>query len=105
HVCNHYKGAVWPSDHLAATGCRFVDPCIDVFSDHFREEPSGDWVAVSKAGEYTAARLRLNRRHLVDIRGLLRDVASLRGLEPPNWDRPARDQIAGLIGGLKSDSV
>jgi hypothetical protein len=78
HVCNHYKGAVWPSDELIAAGYRFVDSCNEVFSDHFAEDASGFWTPLSKAGEYTAARLRLNRKHLVEVRALLREVAELR---------------------------
>lgn len=97
HVCNHYKGASWPSEELAAQGWRFVDPCLDVFSDHFSEDDSGRWIPRTKAGEYTAARLRLNRRHLVEVRGLMREVAALRGMPPMNWDHPTRDQIAALL--------
>jgi hypothetical protein len=105
HVCNHYKGAAWPSEELASVGCRFLDPCVDMFSAHFREDPSGEWVPLSKAAEYTAARLRLNRKHLVEIRSLLRDLALLRRLDPPDWDHPARDQIARLISTSSSDGL
>ena len=98
HVCNHYKGASWPSEELAAKGYRFVDPCSDIFSDHFFEDDTGLWIPRSRAGEYTAQRLRLNSTHLIDVRRLLRDVALRRGMPPLNWDRPARDQIAALLG-------
>lgn len=42
-------------------------------------------------------RLRLNRRHLVEIRQYLREIAKLRGLSPLDWDLPAREQIHRLL--------
>jgi hypothetical protein len=68
-----------------------------VFSAHFSEDASGRWIPTSKAGEYTEARLRLNRKHLVEVRALLREVALLRGKPPVNWDNPAREQIVPLL--------
>jgi hypothetical protein len=97
HVCNHYKGAAWPSEELMALGYRFIDSCTDVFSEHFAEDVSGTWTPLSKAGEYTAARLRLNRKHLVEIRGLLRDLATLHGQPPLDWNHPAREQLARIL--------
>ncbi len=97
HVCNHYKGRTWPSDELISLGYRFLDPCSDSFSSHFREESGGDWTALSKPAEYSAARLRLNRKHLVEIRLLLRQLSALRGMPLLNWDQPARDQIMRLL--------
>jgi hypothetical protein len=98
HVCNHYKSATWPSEELTALGYRFVDSCSDLFSDHFAEEMAGRWTPLSRAGEYTAKRLRLNRKHLVEVRNLLREVAAIRGQPPIDWDSPAGDQIAKLLG-------
>lgn len=93
HVCNHAKGATWPSQNLVNAGYRFVDPCTETFSEHFREAEDGYWTPLTKAGEYTATRLRLNRQHLIEIRLLLRDIASLLGLEPPNWNSPSREAL------------
>jgi len=97
HVCNHYKGATWPSEELIASGYRFVDFCSDLFSEHFAEEITGHWTPLSQAGEYTAARLRLNRQHLVEVRALLREIASIRGQPTLDWDSPAGDQIARFL--------
>jgi hypothetical protein len=99
HVCNHYKGNSWPDSDLEIAGYRFVDPCKERFSAHFKEEPDGRWSALTKAGEYTEAKLRLNRKHLVEIRMLLRDIAQRLGEDAINWDSPSKGQIGRLIGG------
>jgi hypothetical protein len=98
HVCNHYKGNSWPEPDLEDAGYSFVDLCKEKFSTHFKEEPNGHWLPLTRAGEYTEAKLRLNREHLVEIRGLLREIAQLRGEEPIDWDSPCRNRIKELIG-------
>ena len=94
HVCNHTKGQRWPNNRLRKRGYRFVDPCKENFSKHFREEADGTWTPITKAGEYTEGRLRLNRRHLTEIRRLLRQIAARLGLDPIHWD--TTDQHAFL---------
>ena len=72
HVCNHIKGAKWPDPRLSAKGIGFVDLCKDDFDDHFRELPNGEWEGLTESGKYTIAALKLNRKHLVELRVWLR---------------------------------
>ena len=97
HVCNHYKGSSWPNAELIDAGYHFVDLCRERFSAHFNETADGTWVPLTKAGEYTEARLRLNRLHLVEIRTLLREMAQLRNEDPIDWDIPSNSQINRLM--------
>jgi hypothetical protein len=97
HVCNHYKAHFWPDDGLQKKGYRFVDPCRDEFSTHFRAEDTGRWAPLTPAGEYSEARLRLNRTHLVEVRMLLDEIARLRGKASIDWGCPTREQIADLL--------
>jgi HNH endonuclease len=104
HVCNHYKAAAWPRDELIKQGYNFVDFCSEKFSAHFQEKTNGEWAPLSKAAEYTAERLRLNRSHLLTVRELLRQIAAQRGLTNLNWDEPSRDQILVLLGLTDAES-
>lgn len=97
HVCNHYKAASWPTDELVTIGCRFIDFCSEEFSAHFRPEPDGSWVPLTLAACYAGERLRLNRKHLVKIRGLLNQIAELQGCDPLDWSCPTRDQLSGIL--------
>jgi len=101
HVCNQCKGQAWPDTELIEQDYRFVDLCSENFSDHFREERDGLWMPLSKPGEYTEARLRLNRKHLVEIRLLLRELAMLRNFELIDWDFPSRERIFQLLTGSR----
>ena len=74
HACNHYKSDSWPDDALAQLGYRFVNTCEEDFSTHFRAEQDGRWAPLTPAGEYTEARLRLNRTHLIEMRKLLNEI-------------------------------
>jgi hypothetical protein len=85
HTCNHYKSSSWPDGVLAEKGYRFVDSCKELFSDHF------------PAGEYSEARLRLNRPHLAELRSLLDEIAFLRLGTTLDWNRPSKEQILGLL--------
>ncbi|MBV9774578.1 MAG: hypothetical protein JO040_11545 [Gemmatimonadetes bacterium] len=80
-----------------AEGYRFVDPCQEDFSAHYFEGEDGQWQPSSRAGEYSAARLRLNRQHLVTIRQLLSAIAESANLPCVDWNRPAKQQIMRLI--------
>ncbi len=97
HVCNQYKGWKWPNNELSEKGFRFIDFCNESFFDHFREEPDGSWTPLTRAGEYTEARLRLNRKHLLNIRLILRQLATLRGFTPIDWNTPCRDVVLQLL--------
>ena len=101
HVCNHYKSNSWPKPALLREGYQFVDPCRDNFSDHFQADGSGHWAPVTRAAEYTEARLRLNRRHLVEIRSLLTEIGSLRGIAL-DWNLPLKKQLEALLPWLQS---
>lgn len=50
HVCNKYKAAQWPSDAVREKGYRFVDPCTEDFSEHFRTESDGRWTPIFSSG-------------------------------------------------------
>jgi hypothetical protein len=97
HVCNLYKSDSWPSSDLERLGYCFVDPCNDDFSKHFSESNDGRWLPITNAGRYTEKKIRLNRVHLIEIRGLLRRIAEKKGTEPINWNVPIRDQIKQLL--------
>lgn len=97
NVCNLYKGDSWPSNDLEHQGYRFVDPCKENFSTHFIENNNGQWIPITNAGIYMEKKLRLNRLHLVKIRGLLRRIAEQKGYKSINWDFPTKDQIFQLL--------
>jgi hypothetical protein len=98
HVCNLYKGADWPSDELSEKGYGYLDFCQQSFSEHFRERADGIWEPLTPSAEYTEARLRLNRRHLVEIRRLLRRLAQSHGAPSVNWDSPIRNTVLSWLG-------
>ncbi len=89
HPCNKYKSNIWPPQDLRTQGYRFLDFSVDDFSEHFLETARGRWLPLSKAARYTERRLRLNRDHLLEIRGLLQEIAELRGLHPSTGTVPA----------------
>jgi hypothetical protein len=97
HPCNHYKGYSWPDEELLRRGYRFVDTCNEEFFTHFRTEQIGKWTPITLAGQYTEARLRLNRRHLLRVRVLLSQIAELRGSRRLHWSSPVKEQIAGIL--------
>ena len=99
HPCNHTKSNAWPDFSLEASGYGFLDFCADGFSHHFQEEANGSWTPLSRRAQYTVERLRLNRRHLVQIRSLLREIAAERGVQAVDWNLPAGEQIRELVAG------
>jgi hypothetical protein len=99
HVCNHYKGATWPSAELLDRGFRFIDTCREDFSTHFITDPTGYWKPITTAAQYTEKRLRLNRSHLVEIRAMLDELADLAEVERIDWDRPSKERILQLFRG------
>lgn len=99
HVCNHYKSNHWPAPAQEAAGYGFIDLCSEVFSAHFSEQSDGSWAPLSRHAQYTCDKLRLNRRHLVEIRRLLHEIANLRRMQL-DWDVPLKDQISILLGSI-----
>ena len=97
HPCNRIKSNHWPSQELLQKGFRFIDYSSESFSEHFIETESGRWLPLSRSGRYSERQLRLNRRHLLEIRALLRDIAALQGKDPIDWNYPCRDQLQVLL--------
>jgi len=94
-VCNRYKSGIWPSPELMALGFGFVDLCAEDFSTHFQEESDGSWRPLTPRAEYTIARIRLNRPHLLEIRCLLQELALRRGMRSSGWE--IREQARQLL--------
>lgn len=76
HPCNHMKRDHWPPQPLQDRGYYLVDLCKDDFEQHFRVQPTGVWIGLTPAAQYTVDLLRLNRRHLIEVRLLLRSLAA-----------------------------
>ena len=96
HVCNLLKRDFWPTNDQEATGYHFIDFCGESFSTHFMDTIDGFLVPLTNAAEYTIEKLDLNRSHLVKMRELLSNLASLRKVAILNWDQPSKNQIARL---------
>lgn len=97
HVCNHRKRDRWPNEALMERGYRFIDYCEERFSQHFREDASGRWVALTRAAEYTEERLLLNSPCRRELRLALRTLAQLRGVEAMDWDTTCREHLMKII--------
>ncbi len=95
--CNQHKWRKWPNADDLENGRRFVDPCEEDPDEHFRltRDESGDEdgkiASKTPAGRYSIAKIRLNRRQLIDIR---RDIA--RG------ERAARERLNSIDGMISS---
>lgn len=74
HPCNHIKRDKWPSEALQGRGVYLVDLCKNDFEDHFREIANGAWEGNTTSGSYTIDILRLNRRHLLEVRQLVKEL-------------------------------
>lgn len=72
HKCNQFKSNRYPPPELEARNIGFVDLCTEEFDAHFRVGPDGKWSGITESGSYTIDMLRLNRRHLVDLRTILK---------------------------------
>ncbi len=94
--CNSAKSNKWPNADEFGQGRRFVDPCEDDPSEHYRltrdesGNEDGKIASETAAGRYSIAKIRLDRQQLIDIR---RDIA--------REERAARKQL-NLIDGLMS---
>ncbi len=74
HPCNHGKRDFWPPAALESQGVSIVDLCKDEFASHFIQEEDGLLRGLTTSASYTIDILRLNRKHLVTVRKLLREV-------------------------------
>jgi len=95
-VCNQNKGAKWPSSKLQEKGYRFIDTCIENFSSHFSEE-DGKLVPLTPAAEYTQERLRLNSKHLVELRQMIKWLIYQLSETPLNLDEPLHSQVKPIF--------
>jgi hypothetical protein len=96
HPCNNSKWQHWPSRELESKGYRFIDTCKDTFSDHFVDE-HGYWRPISKVGEYTADKVRLNSKHNIEIRKMLSNLFNKLDAETIDWNKPLKEQIIPLL--------
>jgi hypothetical protein len=71
HPCNRIKRDKWPSERLRQFGVGIVDLCVDEFATHFRPQRNGIWQGLTPSGMFTIDLLRLNRRHLVEVRRMI----------------------------------
>jgi uncharacterized protein (TIGR02646 family) len=72
--CNKIKHDAWPTAESQKNGIRFVDFCEDDFDAQFRETVGGEWEGLTVSARYTIESLRLNRRHLIEIRLIRRRI-------------------------------
>jgi hypothetical protein len=66
--CNRFKSNTWPSPELEHLGFFFLDPCKDDPVGHWWVNLRGFIQPASRAGEYTIARINLNRALRVEWR-------------------------------------
>jgi len=90
HPCNFTKLDHWPPAELESRGIGLVDLCKDEFGTHFSAQTNGKWTGLTKSGDYTIELLRLNRKHLVKLRGWLTE----QGLAPHGM-RIEEDELRG----------
>lgn len=75
HPCNRIKGDHWPGVALEQRGIGLVDLCAAEFEEHYLIGDDGRVLPRTESASYTVDLLRLNRRHLVEIRDLLGRLA------------------------------
>ena len=64
--CNLYKGEFWPDDEDIMSERRVLHPILDDWADHIREDAQTGYLeALTQAGQFHIALLRLNRSQLV----------------------------------------
>ncbi|MBE9031746.1 HNH endonuclease [filamentous cyanobacterium LEGE 11480] len=64
-ACNQYKQDYWPSNKMAK---KLWNPRKETANQHLIEQTDGQLTALTPTGEFTIARLRLNRHQLVKAR-------------------------------------
>lgn len=99
HACNNIKRNSWPTKQLLDQGYRFIDTCREDFSTHFKLS-GGRWQPISRPGEYSEHRLRLNRTHLVKLRQIVAELLEILDEQPIDWNVLTAPQIAPIEGRL-----
>jgi uncharacterized protein (TIGR02646 family) len=100
-ICNIFKGEHWPTAEDVGAGLYFVDPCQEnAYETHLAiHEENGELRALTRAGEYSIAHIRLNREQLKRHRRrqteVRKKVAELRSL----IERPGLP--AGYVSGVR----
>lgn len=101
HPCNQSKAAIWPNPELESQGFRFIDVCKETFSEHFVDE-DGYWKPITNAGRYTEEKIRLNSRHNIHIRRMIKKLLS--SLDRPlDWNIPLKAQVLLLLDDYNLD--
>jgi len=77
HPCNNIKRNKWPSSAHQKKGIGFVDLCATDFDAVFEEDKKGGWRGLNDSAWFTIDMLRLNRRHLLEIRVLIARLGPL----------------------------
>ncbi len=77
-TCNRLKGDFWPTAASGAIIQRLLHPGRDDVAQHVSEEADGRLRALTPAGAFHLARLRLNRPPLIALRQARLEVARLR---------------------------
>lgn len=104
--CNQHKSNWWPNADELEQGLRFVDPCEEDSDEHFRltrdanGNEDGRISSETSAARYSIAKIRLNRRQLIDIR---RDIARAERGVRDDLDRI--DRISSCLPTAPEESV
>ncbi len=77
HPCNHKKRDWWPDAALEVREIGFVDLTADDAATHYKVLDDGGLEGLTTSANHTIDKLLLNRKHLVKMRRLLRELAEL----------------------------
>jgi hypothetical protein len=97
-ACNRLKGDFWPESDPLTTTRRLLHPKRDDLTEHIREAPDNQFVALTATGAFHLERLRLNRPPLLALRRARHDNAHLRMTlaETQTEHAQLREQFAAL---------
>ena len=103
--CNRSKGNTWPTDREFAQGLRFLDPCGEDHAAHWHTLLDGTLRPTTRTGEYTIAKIRLNRRrlrehrrHQQEIQELIQRVEAILAVKSPEQER---DLLYAVLANLR----
>jgi len=103
--CNSSKGSTWPQPKIQAQGFRFLDPCLDDLTDHWRVGPDGSLEPRTTEGEYMVARVQLNRAYLrcwrIEKSALLAQIEEVAGLASAMTGKPEHTVVGRLLAALE----